>query len=183
MKLNALMRGLVGVVGLSAIVLGIHTATRIVSALTMWPSQFLHPVSYVAMSVTPLFLLALGLWPILRPPRRLVRLGAPSGETAGPDRAWAAVILRGLAMLVGVVILAIGASDVAKVAVQAVLFIRRSVVNIPSLSYTPFWGSLIAGLLRFGLGLYLLLGAPHLVRLQLRRLEEDVDSDTAEASN
>ena len=75
-------------------------------------------------------------------------------------------------MLGGVVVLALALPDVVGVAVRAVRFLRGGVMRTPGYGENPeFLIPVAAGVLRFALAIYLLLGAPHVVRYQLRRLE------------
>ena len=183
MKTNALLRGLVGVVGLLAIVLGLAkldvAAFAVTSVwLTAQGAGGERSASQLATTLIPcaasVLLLGVGLWLVFRPPRRLVALGAANAETAGSDRAWAAAVMGGLAMLGGVVVLALTIPDVVEVLIQAVRYLRGSVIRTPGYGEHPeFLIPVVSGVLRFVLGLYLLLGAPHVVRFHLRRLGDE----------
>jgi len=182
MKTNALLRGLVGVVGLLGIVLGLAKLDVAAFAVTsVWLTGQTaggeRSARQLATTLIPcatcVLLLAVGLWLVFRPPRRLVTLATSAAGSAESDRAWAAAVLRGLAMLGGVVVLALTIPDIVEVLIQAVRFVRGGVIRTPGYGEHPeFLIPVVSGVLRFVLGLYLLLGAPHVVGFHLRRLEE-----------
>jgi hypothetical protein len=170
MNNRALIRALVGVVGIFAIVEGLVQLQSLSMMLGLAGPiskfNFNWPWGIAASALVPLLLFLVGGVLLFSPPKRLFQMW-PEGDAQADQRLSPLAICRVAAMFSGVLVL-----------VWCLPKIIRMVVGFTYCGgryeevLATTWPTLVGFILQLAIGVYLLLGAPHLVRWQVRKIED-----------
>lgn len=180
MNKAAFIRALIGVVGVLAIVLSVVHLESVVFILRFGTAA---PValwelclSVLVALVVPVALLALGLVLIFMPPHRLTELPPEQTQTQGSALTPVA-ICRIVSVFCGVLVLAWALPKLSGTALTWIAFKEYRTGY-----FSRNWPFVLSNALQVALGVYLFLGAPHVVRWQVRRIQPDGGSPRLDRS-
>ena len=124
--------------------------------------------------ICPIALLAIGLWLLLRPPLRGLTGRIPGGEAAS-DSFSCRTLLRASMMIIGIGLLC--PATVKLIYLGFAWMLARDNSFAGMMMHYTFWTNIAEVGVGVALGIYLLSGAPHLVRWMVRRLDDSGETD------
>ena len=173
MWIRALARSLMIVVGIFAIVKAIEMMDRVVMILgvgTLAPGQ--QPILRMLVSslVIPVILFAAGLLLIFRPPQRLLNLIPEHTGEAGVQVAPATIVFHTVSIVFGLLLLFLAVPRL--INIVGGLWVLPRVARDPNIEQFTRMILLNSAvfMVQAAAGIYFLLGAPHFVRWQLKKL-------------
>ena len=174
------IRALIGVVGVFAIVLSVVHLESVMFMLRFgtWAPVAVWELclSVLVALVVPVALLVLGLVLIFMPPRRLTELPPEQAQTQGFALTPVA-ICRIVSVFCGILVLAWALPKLSATALTWIMFKEYRTGYL-----SQNWPVVLGNALQVVLGVYLFLGAPHIVRWQVRGIQPDGGSPRIERS-
>ena len=172
MTRNAFIRALVGIVGIFAIVQALEQLQYLTVVLGMEATTNFDHFSWhwgiLAAVIVPVLLAGLGVMLLIAPPRFLFKHSAGESEAKEhtlPVRA----MFQLAAVFSGVLVLSWALPKLVQLAINFSL-VKDSVFLEDFIKHN--WPTWVGYVLQVVLGVYLLVGAPHLVRWQIRKIED-----------
>lgn len=176
MWIKALGRLLMAVLGVFAIIKALELLNQFAMVLSMGmmsETREMEPLLYAALAfslVVPVVLFVVGSRLIFRPPKRMLNLLPEDSDKSEAPIVPAKMILRMVSTFIGVLFLFFTAPQLVWIVQNIIMSFSQSSDARPDY-FQLRWPSIIASAVQMAAGIYFLLGAPHFVRWQLKRLE------------